>query len=179
MLAVSLRWPISAIASLASLMLLTLAAMSCGGEEQRVPAPAATPTPALTTAPTPTATATPVVAAAGAVAEWAGVRLTLTEMSDPWSPSSAEHYPAPTPGKRYVRFDFVLENAGATGTVAAFALDFKLVDAQGFVCDGGIGADSGVDLAQGEKTRAWLVFQCDQGAALGLLTIDGVRFRFQ
>jgi hypothetical protein len=40
-------------------------------------------------------------------------------------------------------------------------------------------ADTGVDLAQGEKTRAWLVFQCDQGAALALLTIDGVRFRFQ
>jgi hypothetical protein len=104
--------------------------------------------------------------------------VTLTDISDPWS-SYPPSQPAPTPGKRYVRFDFVLENAGATGTVGAFALDFKLVDAQGFVCDGGVGADTGADLASGEKTRAWLVFQCDQGAALGLLTIDGVRFRFQ
>jgi hypothetical protein len=112
------------------------------------------------------------------VAESAGVRVTLTDISDPWS-SYPRSEPAPTPGKRYVRFDFVLENAGATGTVGAFALDFKLVDAQGFVCDGGVGADTGVDLAQGEKTRAWLVFQCDQGAALALLKIDGVRFRFE
>ena len=173
----NLRWRISAIVSLASLMLLTLAAMSCE-EEEPAPTFTATPAPTLTTAITPTSTATPVVAAAGAAGESAGVRVTLTDISDPWYSYSSSQ-PAPTPGKRYVRFDFVLENVGATGTVGAFALDFKLLDAEGFVCDGGVGADTGVDLAQGEKTRAWLVFQCDQGAALGLLTIDGVRFRFE
>lgn len=171
MLAVSLRRHLPAMTSLAGLALSMSLAMSCGREEKLAPA--------LTAIPTLTPTPTPVVAAAGAVAESGGVRVTLTEISDPWSPSYPDGQPAPTPGKRYVRFDFVLENAGATGTVAAFALDFKLVDAQGFVCDGGVGADSGADLAHGEKTRAWLVFQCDQGAALGLLTIDGVRFRFE
>ena len=164
--------------SLAVLVLLMLAALSCEEEE---PAPAATPTPAARATPTGTGIppmATPVVAAPGAVAESAGVRVTLTEISDPWSSYPRDH-PTPSPGKRYVRFDFVLENVGATGTVGAFGLGFKLVDAEGFVCDGGVGAETGASLAEGEKTRAWLVFQCDQGAALALLTVDGLGFRFE
>lgn len=171
--------------------------------ETALPTPelTATPTPELTPEPTPSPTSTPTVvvtpeserivpAEPGAIAVAQDIRVTLNEIMDPWVDTTEFFSDEPAPGKRFVAFDVTLENVADSGTHFAFSGNFKLTDIDGFVANEGFVINLephlfGADLGSGEKTRGWIVFEVNEGAALDILkydpdifTTDDIEFQF-
>jgi hypothetical protein len=111
-----------------------------------------TPTPV---AATPTPTATPVPLVVGASSKYGGGEITVDKISDG-------------------RVEFILEGPHR----GALATNFKVLDEEGFVCEAGVGAESGVPLAAGEKTHFWIVYTCGDDRKAKTLSAGGLIFAF-
>jgi hypothetical protein len=127
--------------------------------------PTAAPTEVPTEQPTDTPAPNEAAGAAGAVAEFAHVRVYLNAIQDPWV--SDNQFIQPGTGKRFVSFDVTIEFFNDSGTHNANLLNFGLSDAQAFAYDPTFyGPDpqlTSVELHPGEKTRGWITFEVSDG----------------
>lgn len=191
------------------IIIAAAAAAGAGGDEEDAGAVAAQPTQAVeqegaptvaapgeeaepTPAPEPTEEklANVVSAAPGAVAEARGVQITLNEIADPWVSPATFAPDTPDPGKRFVAFDVTIQYVRESGTHFACGFGFRLTDADAFAYDMALLFDlepslECLDLGGGEKTRGWIAFEVNEGAALKLLkydpdpfTTDDIEFQF-
>jgi hypothetical protein len=113
----------------------------------------------------------------GAVAEAEGVRITLNDIADPWVSPSEFAPDEPDPGKRFVAFDVTIEYTKESGTHYACWTEFTLSDADAFAYEYELLFDlepmlNCIDLGGGQKTRGWMGFEVNEGAALSLLKYD-------
>ncbi len=126
-----------------------------------------------------------VEAVPGAAAEASGVRVTLNDILDPWTPGVP-----PPDGKRFVAFEVNIEYTRSGGTHTVVGPNFKLKDADGFAYEINILRPEPplrpTRLGSGEKTGGWIAFTVNEVASLRVLRYDPARlstrdieFRFQ
>jgi len=198
------------IASVLVLIIIIAVATSGGGggDEEGQPAAQAQPSPtAPPAAESPTAEApaeevqetpagaeTPepppieriVAGVPGAVAEAEDVRITLSQIVDPWV--SDNMFIEPASGKRFVSFEVTIEQMDGSHLASDF--NFQLTDAEGFASDPTFGGPEPalptIDLGKGQKTQGWVLFEVNEGTALKLLkydpnlfTTNDIEFQFQ
>ncbi len=156
-------------------VIAVLTVVGCTKEEDTT-SPAATNADGSTPEAQPTevqATEAPnrVPAAAGAVAEFAHVRVYLNAIQDPWT--SDNTFIAPDAGKRFVSFDVTIEYFNVDDTHSANPFYFGLSDTENFAYDptfyGPEPSLGAVDLRPNEKVRGWVTFQVAEGTPLQLL----------
>jgi hypothetical protein len=108
----------------------------------------------------------------GAVAEAEDVRITLSQIVDPWV--SDNMFIEPASGKRFVSFEVTIEQMDGSHLASDF--NFQLTDAEGFASDPTFGGPEPalptIDLGKGQKTQGWVLFEVNEGTALKLLKYD-------
>ncbi len=153
------------------------------------PLPSPTVTPTGTPGPGRIARAQP-----GAVAESAGLRVTLNELRDPFQPRS--QFAQPDPGQRFVAFDVTIQRTGGDPSEFIYCGDFYFVDTAGFSWDDydsfAVSSENlsplrGTSIAVGESIRGWCAIEVPQAATLSYLGFnvgdpfsrsDDIQFRF-
>ncbi len=98
--------------------------------------------------------------------EFEGV-VTVNKLVDPWLPEASGELPSP--GRRFVALDVTVENPG-DGDVPVYAgsYGFKLTDSGNFAYSATVSQAKPVlqeelELAPGERTRGWIMFEVDEG----------------
>jgi hypothetical protein len=96
--------------------------------------------------------------------------VTVTQLIDPWSPDLPAD--APSPGRRYVALEVTLENP-RNSQVPHYVADsmFKLTDSAEFAYSPSESLiepalTRSVELAPGEKTQGWIMFEIDEENAI-------------
>ncbi len=95
--------------------------------------------------------------------------VTVHEVVDPWTSPAPDDQPAP--GRRFVAASVTIENPeDSGGTTFISAGFFKMTD-ENRIAYAPTASDIGdLDLAPGEKTRGWVVFEIDKLSAIKSLT---------
>lgn len=117
----------------------------------------------------PTATPERLRAVTGAQGDASGILITLNDIVDPWIGGSSSSL-----GMRFVAIDLTVENSSTSSSHYLYAGDFRLTDKDDFAYEAEfIGGPeprllSG-ELFSGDKIRGWIVFEVNEGTALGQL----------
>ena len=105
--------------------------------------------------------------------------VTVNEMIDPFAPENADE--RPTDGRRFVALDVTVQNsedAGGSHYVSSYL--FKLTDSENFAYERSLATTEPalaeeLELAPGEKTRGWVMFEVAEGndlKSLAYWTVD-------
>jgi hypothetical protein len=94
--------------------------------------------------------------------------VTVNEVIDPFAPENADE--RPSEGRRFVAFDVTIENsedAGGPHYVNSYL--FKLTDSENFAYERSLATTEPtlaeeLELAPGEKTRGWVMFEVEKGS---------------